>query len=174
MADYRYSYVKTPLGKIYVISEDDQIISADFEPIDISAGYLKRYTDITQPKFDENQAIRNAREWFEAYFAGETIKKPKIKLYGTDFNIRVWNALAEIPFGQAVSYGYIAAKTGNPKSAIAVGQACKRNPILIIIPCHRVIGSDGKLKGFAGKPERKEYLLQFEKEINMRKADINY
>lgn len=82
---------------------------------------------------------------------------------GTDFQKRVWKALIEIPYGEVQTYGEIAKKVDSPKGFRAVGMACNRNPIMIIIPCHRVIGANGSLTGYAGGLHVKEYLLSVEK-----------
>ena len=83
---------------------------------------------------------------------------------GTPFQQRVWNALCQIPYGKTRTYGEVAKMAGNPKASRAVGMANHRNPILILIPCHRVIGSYGSLTGYAAGLETKKYLLQLEKE----------
>ena len=83
---------------------------------------------------------------------------------GTDFQKEVWQALATIPFGKTLSYGEIARQIGRPKAVRAVGAAIGKNPLSIIVPCHRVIGSDGKLTGFAGGLETKASLLRVESE----------
>lgn len=106
---------------------------------------------------------QTARE-LEEYFAGgrRTFTVP-LAPAGTDFQRKVWTALRTIPYGETVSYGDIARRIGKPGAAIAVGQANSRNPIPIIVPCHRVIGADGKLVGYAGGLEIKKALLRLEK-----------
>ncbi|MBC7323764.1 MAG: methylated-DNA--[protein]-cysteine S-methyltransferase [Moorella sp. (in: Bacteria)] len=101
----------------------------------------------------------------EEYFAGRrfTFDLP-LDLRGTPFQREVWAALSKIPYGTTCSYGDIARAVGRPGAARAVGQAIGRNPVAIIIPCHRVIGKDGRLVGFGGGLEVKEWLLQFEKD----------
>ena len=84
--------------------------------------------------------------------------------HGTNFQLNVWNALKNIPYGETRTYGEIARMTGNPKACRAVGMANNRNPIAIIIPCHRVIGSDGSLTGYAGGLELKRKLLELEQD----------
>ena len=84
-------------------------------------------------------------------------------LFGTDFQKKVWNALKEIPYGETRTYGEIADAVGNPKAARAVGMANNKNSIGIIIPCHRVVGANGKLVGYAGGMDKKEWLLQLER-----------
>lgn len=105
---------------------------------------------------------RTARE-LEEYFAGKrrTFTVP-LAPAGTDFQRKVWAALRAIPYGGTVSYGDLARRIGKPGAAIAVGQANGRNPIPIIVPCHRVIGADGRLVGYAGGLEIKRALLRLE------------
>ena len=86
-----------------------------------------------------------------------------LKITGTDFQKKVYAALLDIPYGKTSSYGEIAAKTGNPKAARAVGGACNKNPLLLAVPCHRVVGASGSLTGFAAGIEIKKKLLGLEK-----------
>ncbi len=98
------------------------------------------------------------------YIAGKrkTFDVP-YKFYGTEFQKKVWNALCDIPYGETRSYKDIAVAVGNPKASRAIGLANNKNPITVIVPCHRVIGSSGKLVGYAGGLEMKEFLLNMEK-----------
>lgn len=97
------------------------------------------------------------------YFAGErTTFDTRLSMAGNPFELRVWRALAEIPYGETVSYGEIARRVGAPTAARAVGLANGRNPIAVIVPCHRVIGADGSLTGYGGGLERKRLLLELE------------
>lgn len=112
----------------------------------------------------ENRAFfKNVSDQLEAYFAGN-LKAFKVKLApeGTEFQKSVWAALQKIPYGETRTYGEIAKNIGNPKASRAVGLANSRNPISIIIPCHRVIGADGKLTGYASGLDIKEFLLKLE------------
>lgn len=88
-----------------------------------------------------------------------------IMLEGTAFRQRVWKELCHIPYGTVLSYGALAARVGNPRAARAVAQACHFNPIAIIVPCHRIIGSDGSLTGYAAGVERKRWLLELEEAL---------
>jgi methylated-DNA-[protein]-cysteine S-methyltransferase len=99
-----------------------------------------------------------------AYFAGDlmAVAEIAVDLDGTPFQQRVWSALRKIPVGETTSYGKLASKIGYPGSARAVGTANGLNPVAIIVPCHRVIGSDGALRGYAGGVERKRWLLSHE------------
>ena len=111
----------------------------------------------------ETPLIKKAAAQLEEYFEGKrkNFDLPLV-LNGTDFQNRVWEALRKIPYGKTRSYGELAAMTGNPKASRAVGMANNRNPIVIVIPCHRVIGSDGSLTGFGGGLELKKRLLELE------------
>jgi methylated-DNA-[protein]-cysteine S-methyltransferase len=102
----------------------------------------------------------------KAYFAGE-LREFALPLApaGTEWQLRVWAALTTIPFGETASYGQLAQEVGRPTASRAVGMANGRNPISIIVPCHRVIGANGSLTGYAGGLERKEFLLGLEKRI---------
>lgn len=99
----------------------------------------------------------------QAYFEGNlTDFDLPIELHGTEFQRRVWAALQEIPYGETISYGELARWVGNPKASRAVGLANGRNPVAIVVPCHRVIGADGSLTGYGGGLERKVWLLEHE------------
>jgi O-6-methylguanine DNA methyltransferase len=112
---------------------------------------------------EEASLIREAFSQVESYLSGRLKKFDlPLELSGTDFQLRVWNALRSIPWGSTASYKDIATMTGNPKATRAVGMANNRNPIAIIVPCHRVIGSDGSLVGYAGGMELKRTLLEIE------------
>jgi methylated-DNA-[protein]-cysteine S-methyltransferase len=103
-------------------------------------------------------------EQLKAYFDGELTEfDVPLALLGTPFQRRVWAALQEIPYGETVSYGELAAEIGSPTASRAVGLANGRNPISVIVPCHRVVGASGDLTGYGGGLERKRYLLDFER-----------
>jgi methylated-DNA-[protein]-cysteine S-methyltransferase len=109
-------------------------------------------------------AFPDAVEQLHAYFAGDLHEfDVRLEITGTAFQRRVWTALRTIPYGETRSYGEIAAQIGAPNSSRAVGLANGRNPIAIIVPCHRVIGANGSLTGFGGGLERKSALLELEK-----------
>lgn len=110
------------------------------------------------------EAFGELKEQFARYFRGERVEFnfPLDLRAGTIFQKRVWEAVKNIPWGQTRTYGEVAAMVGKPGGARAVGQALARNPLPIIIPCHRIIGSDGSLKGFGGGVELKRKLLKLE------------
>jgi methylated-DNA-[protein]-cysteine S-methyltransferase len=112
----------------------------------------------------DDRAFPDAVEQLAAYFAGELHRfDVRLELSGTEFQCRVWNALRTIPYGETRSYGEIADQIGAPNAFRAVGLANGRNPIAVIIPCHRVIGANGSLTGFGGGLERKSALLELER-----------
>ena len=105
-----------------------------------------------------------AEEQLKAYFAGELKEFTlELRLHGTEFQASVWRELRRIPHGETRSYGELADALGNPKASRAVGLANGRNPIGIIVPCHRVVGANGSLTGYGGGLERKQRLLDFER-----------
>jgi methylated-DNA-[protein]-cysteine S-methyltransferase len=113
------------------------------------------------------------REQLDAYFAGEleAFDLP-LAAHGTDFQKRVWDQLTRIPFGETISYSKLARRLDDPKLVRAVGLANGRNPISIIIPCHRVIGADGSLVGYGGGLERKKWLLDHEAVTSGRRLPV--
>ena len=146
-----YSCVKTPVGFLKLTSDSNYLLSVSFSdsPIDSST--------ISPPILTETSKQLNE------YLLGKRKKfNLKIKPIGTEFQQKVWEYVKDIPFGETASYLEIAKQTGSEKNTRAVGLANGRNPIPIIIPCHRVIGSNGKLTGYAGGLERKRWLLQHE------------
>lgn len=151
MGETRISFI-SPIGTVVVRAGSRGIVGIDLcddEPTD-ATGEGSEYAE---------QAARELRE----YFAGERRSfDVQLDMKGSDFSLAVWGALREIPFGQTVSYGDIARKIGRPSASRAVGAANGRNPIPIIVPCHRVIGADGALTGYACGLWRKRWLLEHE------------
>jgi len=114
---------------------------------------------------DDASAFGDVVAQLAAYFRGELTEfDMPLLLTGTPFQQRVWTALREIPYGETVSYGELAARIGQPTASRAVGLANGRNPIAIIVPCHRVIGADGRLTGYGGGLPRKQQLLSLERQ----------
>lgn len=132
------------------------------------------HTDRKPRGIEDDSAITEVRRQVEAYSAGE-LKDFDLVTHtdrGSDFEHGVWQAMTEIPFGETVSYGYIAKKLGQPDAARAVGVACNGNPIPLIVPCHRVIGADGALVGFGGGLPLKRALLDHESVVAGRPRDL--
>ena len=145
-------FYETPVGKLCIGEEDGVIVRTTWSKIPTE--YILEETElILQCKMQLDEYFRGERKTFDLPLA------PK----GTDFQKKVWNALQKIPYGETKTYGEIAAAVGNPKAARAVGMANNKNPIGIIIPCHRVVGANGKLVGYAGGMDKKEWLLQIER-----------
>lgn len=108
--------------------------------------------------------LREAELQIMAYLEGKRQQLDfPIRMVGTPFQQRVWRALQQIPYGTTCTYGAIAAEIGNPRASRAVGMACNKNPLLLIVPCHRVVGANGKLTGFAYGTDAKRWLLELER-----------
>lgn len=165
-------YVRTPIGMI-CIGEDGEAVTDLY----LDREYRKQYhagrneakTEADNPSMgfvDEPQTelLKRAGTELMEYFQGKR-KEFTLPLspQGTEFQKKVWEALRSIPYGETRSYGEIAAQVGNPRAARAVGGANNKNPIMIFIPCHRVVGADGSLTGFACGLEAKKYMLDLER-----------
>jgi methylated-DNA-[protein]-cysteine S-methyltransferase len=113
----------------------------------------------------EDDAFAGVADQLEEYFAGDRTEfDVPIELEGTDFQRRVWTQLRAIPYGETISYGELARRVGNPRASRAVGLANGRNPVAVIVPCHRVIAADGGLGGYGGGSARKVHLLDLERD----------
>jgi len=146
----------TPIGRLTVAADAQGLRHVLFETNKHDAAGRSEWTRDAAP-------LRAAREQLEAYFAGEQQQFDlPLRPVGTPFQLKVWNTLAEIPFGSTWSYAEVAKRIGEPKAMRAVGAADGRNPLPIVLPCHRVIGSDGSLTGFGGGLPIKQYLLRHE------------
>ncbi len=112
----------------------------------------------------ENDVLDEAARQLDEYFRGERLTfDVSLDLAGTEFQMRVWQGLADIPYGRTTTYGEQAARLGNPKATRAVASANGKNPVSIMLPCHRIVGADGTLTGFAGGLEWKAWLLDHER-----------
>ena len=156
MTNTERAAIPTEVGYIEIIAEIDGIVETGFVdklPID-----AKQHIDeIT------NTELKNAFVQMHEYLKGERKTfELKLKSPGTPFQQKVWQALMSIPYGETTSYQAIAEQVGSPKAVRAVGAANGKNPIGIIVPCHRVIGKSGKLTGYAGGLSRKSWLLAIE------------
>lgn len=130
--------------------------------------YLERYGNALKKQYQiqkkSTMVSENAAKQLQEYFAGErTHFSIPLHMEGTDFQKAVWNALIQIPYGETRSYKEVAKLVGNPKACRAVGMANNRNPLMILVPCHRVVGADGSLVGYAGGLDVKKRLLALEK-----------
>jgi methylated-DNA-[protein]-cysteine S-methyltransferase len=148
----------TPIGPLTALATDRGIAGLWFDDQLHHPGALDAPEDAAHPD------IVAMRRWLEAYWAGAdpSPREVPLDLHGTAFQRAVWKALLGIPFGRTKSYGEIAAQVGSGAVPRATGAAVGRNPVSILVPCHRVIGANGSLTGYAGGLPRKERLLQHE------------
>lgn len=154
---YTYNY-SSPEGEILLAANDNGLTGLWFYGAKyFAAGLEDARTEKLTP------VLRQTLRWLDTYFSGfEPDFMPPLELHGSDFRRRVWAELAKIPYGETVTYGEIAKKLG-VKSAQAVGGAVGHNPVSIIVPCHRVLGADGSLTGYAGGTDKKARLLELER-----------
>jgi methylated-DNA-[protein]-cysteine S-methyltransferase len=161
----RYTWLDTPIGTMLLTADGDALtrvsmgaslahLHADWERVSSGPGILA-------------EACAQLGEYFAG--ARTTFDLPLAPV-GTPFQQRVWTALREIPFGETATYRTIARTLGDPNATRAVGAANGRNPIGLIVPCHRIIGADGSLTGYAGGLDRKRWLLRHEESVRMRDA----
>jgi methylated-DNA-[protein]-cysteine S-methyltransferase len=149
------TYCKSPLGPIKIVGNQDCILSLDFVDEERSAD--------SELPFCLKACVKQIDEYFKGNRREFLLN---LDPEGTKFQKSVWQQLEKIPFGEVITYAEIAGTIGNPKACRAVGSANGRNPIAIIIPCHRVIGSDGRLTGYGGGLWRKEWLIKHEKGLH--------
>lgn len=149
----------SPIGGIGVTVSHGAVVGVSFG----ASGGPDESTPSLSPLLTE--ACRQLRE----YFAGERheFSLPVRVTRGSDFDRAVWSKIAEIPYGETATYGDIARAVGDPGAARAVGVACNRNPLPLVVPCHRVIGANGKLVGFGGGLHRKRFLLELEARVRI-------
>lgn len=147
-----YVYYEAPFGMLTLIAEDENLVGLYFGELEVDGEKM------------ENSVLRETSAQLSEYFLGKrkSFDVP-IKMKGTDFQMKCWEGLRTIPYGETRTYQEMARFAGNEKAVRAVGGANHNNPISIIIPCHRVIGKNGKLVGFGGGLDTKEFLLNLEK-----------
>jgi methylated-DNA-[protein]-cysteine S-methyltransferase len=153
---FYHAVFESPVGKLGLLADDEALVSLSFEE--------RSRADAGTAVTDEaNPIVRQAVRELQLYFAG-TLRQFSIPLKpaGTAFQSSVWRGLTQIPYGRTCSYGELARVIGRPRAVRAVGGACGRNPIGILIPCHRVVGADGGLTGFGGGVATKAMLLALE------------
>lgn len=142
----------TPIGAVRLTEEGDSIIRIELTDADASSSA-------------PTTLLRESEHQITAFLRGERRQLDfPIRMVGTPFQQCVWRALQQIPYGATSTYGEIATAIGNPRASRAVGMACNKNPLLLIVPCHRVVGTGGKLVGFAYGTEAKRWLLELEVE----------
>ena len=160
--EVKYRYASTPLGDILVAGD---AVGLRFIGVPEGKGRIEPGASWMR----DETAFEDVRQQLEEYFAGQRRKFDlKLAPTGTPFQRSVLDALQRIPYGETRSYADVAAAVGNEKAVRAVGAANGRNPLPIVIPCHRVVGSDGSLTGFGGGIEAKRYLLDLERQAVLR------
>ncbi|HZU71164.1 MAG TPA: methylated-DNA--[protein]-cysteine S-methyltransferase [Acidimicrobiales bacterium] len=150
------SRVDSPIGPLLLIGRGGALVGVHM--------HKQRHMPAPDAAWpSDDRALAGVADQLRAYFAGD-LKEFDVDIVfdGTPFQCRVWGALRDIPYGETVSYGTLAAAVGRRGAARAVGAAVGRNPVSIIVPCHRVVGADGSLTGFGGGLDRKQFLLGLE------------
>jgi methylated-DNA-[protein]-cysteine S-methyltransferase len=151
-----YTTFDSPIGELLAVGDGESLSRLQMQrgrrPVPIDSSWKR-----------DDQALAGVRSQLDEYFAGtRTTFDVPLAMAGNDFELSVWAALLEIPYGETASYGSVAQAIGHPTAPRAVGLANGRNPIAVIVPCHRVIGADGSLTGYGGGLERKRLLLDLE------------
>jgi methylated-DNA-[protein]-cysteine S-methyltransferase len=154
-----YTQIESPLGPLLLAADESGVREIRFVN-----GRTPQKPGPEWIRGDNNESLRELAQQLNAYFSGN-LEKFELTLspHGTAFQRSVWNKLCDIPYGETISYGQLARRIGNPQASRAVGLANGSNPIPIVIPCHRVIGSNGKLTGYGGGLPIKEKLLALER-----------
>jgi methylated-DNA-[protein]-cysteine S-methyltransferase len=159
MTEVLTSTVASPIGPLTLVAQDGVLTRVSM--------HEQRHS--SPPPIDaavDDNWFKDVAAQLDAYFAGElTSFDLEMQMLGTPFQQGVWAQLCEIPYGETISYGELAQRVGNPNASRAVGLANGRNPIAIIVPCHRVIGANGSLTGYGGGLERKTWLLDHERRV---------
>ena len=160
------TYYKSPIGNLILVSDGDNLVGLYMENQKYYLNGIKQ--ELTSK--DNLQVFENTKKWLDRYFAkgNPSIKEIPLAPIGGEFRQKVWKILCEIPYGKTTTYGEIAKRIAKEMdkekmSAQAIGNAVGHNPISIIIPCHRVVGKDGSLTGYAGGIEKKRILLELER-----------
>jgi methylated-DNA-[protein]-cysteine S-methyltransferase len=156
----RWTVLDSPIGEFSVASDGDSICGAHFGRVEAA---------VDEP---DHGLSRRAVAELRAYFAGEltAFTLPVSIPRGSEFERAVWREMTRIPYGETVTYGEVARRVGDPGAARAVGVACNRNPVPVIVPCHRIVGAGGKLVGFGGGLPRKVHLLELEARVALQRA----
>ena len=159
-----YTRVESPIGELLLVGDGHVLHGLHMQEgrtaVPVSAEWRRA-----------DEPFSDVRGQLSEYFDGERLDfDVPLAMTGTPFQRRVWDALREIPYGETATYGELAQRLGRPSASRVVGLANGRNPIAVIVPCHRVIGSDGSLTGYGGGLERKSFLLQLEAARGVRRS----
>jgi methylated-DNA-[protein]-cysteine S-methyltransferase len=162
-----HTFFESPVGPLLLMSDGKALTGLHTES--------DKYRPRVQPDWAENDDVvpfATVKGQLRDYFEGRLTEFDlPLNPRGTEFQLRVWEQLCGIPFGETISYAELARRIGNPNASRAVGMANSRNPISIIVPCHRVIGADNSLTGYAGGLDRKRALLELEARVHAPRAD---
>lgn len=157
------SYLATPLGDMVAVSDDAHMLMLEFADNENMRSKLEPVIRNSEIIEEKSEIIELLEEELDLYFKGELKKfKTPIHLIGTEFQTKAWSELIKIPYGETISYKEEAIRLGDPNASRAVASANGSNRLAIIVPCHRVIASDGSLSGYDGGVERKKFLLDLE------------
>lgn len=160
MRNTRHTVIESALGEVTVVAEGDELTGLYFP----GHRHLPNASVFgARAEADADEVFVRAKAELDAYLAGQ--REPfdvPLRVSGDDFSKQVWSLLRSIPYGKTTSYGALAEQLGDRRLAQPVGQAVGRNPLCVFIPCHRVVGADGSLTGYAGGLERKRWLLELE------------
>ncbi|QQC66846.1 methylated-DNA--[protein]-cysteine S-methyltransferase [Paraburkholderia ginsengisoli] len=163
---YEFKVIASPVGELKLVASDGKLVAVLWEndrPNRVRLGEMR--------EADDNPVLMEAARQLDEYFRGTRTRfELDTEFVGTAFQKKVWNALLTIPFGETRSYRDIATQIGNSRATRAVGAANGRNPLSIVAPCHRVIGSSGDLTGFAGGLHRKAALMEIEGSARRRRG----
>lgn len=158
-----YANIDSPINELLLVSDGDSLCGLYMQPA------AAKQNHAIEGKSDSCLGIfKNTMLQLEEYFQGERFQfEIPLSMQGREFQLAVWQELRKIPYGSSRTYGELAKQLGNPNASRAVGAANGRNPISIIVPCHRVIGQNGSLTGFSGGLQRKQYLLSLESKCKL-------
>jgi methylated-DNA-[protein]-cysteine S-methyltransferase len=166
----RHAVIDSPLGELTLVADGDALTGLYFRH-----HWYAPAEDKLGPRVDaeSDKLLATARTQLTDYLTGRTqgFNLPT-RLHGDEAQQRVWQLLSNIPFGETVTYGELAAAVGDGTTAQGVGQAVGRNPVSIIVPCHRVVGKNGQLTGYAGGLDRKQFLLELEEPNQVKAARL--
>jgi methylated-DNA-[protein]-cysteine S-methyltransferase len=166
----RHAVIDSPLGELTLVAEGDALTGLYFRH-----HWYRPGDDTFGPRVDadSDQLLTTARTQLTDYLAGRThgFTLPT-RLHGDELQQRVWQLLSTIPYGETVTYGELAAALDDGTTAQAAGQAVGRNPLCVVVPCHRVVGRNGQLTGYAGGLDRKQFLLELEEPSEVKEARL--
>lgn len=166
----RHAVIDSPLGRLTLVADDDALIGVYFHH-----HWYRPSIDTFGSRVDarEDALFAKTQSQLDEYLAGDRADFDlSTRTHGDDLQRRIWDRLTAIPYGETVTYGDLAEDLGDGTTAQQVGAAVGRNPLSIVIPCHRVVGKDGRLTGYAGGLKRKKFLLDLEEPADVRAARL--